>query len=161
MTDEQINKLKRECEYWKHQAELGSDTTDRFAKQLEEKEQECEELKFKVHDLRQLRELDREAKERLVQQLNKLKTENEGLKDDIEGLKRNLLDKENRSARYYLITSHREWNEMYKKIDYQRNKKEQAEKKLKRIEEYCKEQNLKADYTACEVLQIVDEVENE
>lgn len=31
--------------------------------------------------------------------------------------------------------------------------------KLKKIEEYCKEQNLKADYTACKVLQIINEVE--
>lgn len=31
--------------------------------------------------------------------------------------------------------------------------------KLKKIEEYCREQNLKADYTACEILQIIDEVE--
>lgn len=70
----------------------------------------------------------------LISQLDQLKTENDGLKDDIEGLKRNLLDKENCSARYYLITSHREWNEMYKKIDYQRDKKEQAEQKLKFVE---------------------------
>lgn len=32
----------------------------------------------------------------------------------------------------------------------------QAEQKLERIEEYCKEQNLKADYTACKVLEIID-----
>lgn len=31
--------------------------------------------------------------------------------------------------------------------------------KLKKIEEYCREQNLKADYTACKILQIMDEVE--
>lgn len=37
----------------------------------------------------------------------------------------------------------------------------QAEQKLKRIEKYCEEQNLKADYTACEILQIIDEVKNE
>lgn len=44
----------QECEHWKHQAELGSDTTDRLAKQLEEKEQECEELKDKLNNLQKM-----------------------------------------------------------------------------------------------------------
>ena len=42
--NELIHKVQ-ECDFWKHQAELGSETTDRLAKQLEEREQECEELK--------------------------------------------------------------------------------------------------------------------
>ena len=42
--NELIHKVQ-ECDFWKHQAELGSETTDRLAKQLEEKEQEREELK--------------------------------------------------------------------------------------------------------------------
>jgi hypothetical protein len=36
---------EQECEYWKHQAELGVDTTNRLTKELKEKEQECDELK--------------------------------------------------------------------------------------------------------------------
>ena len=40
-----ILRKEQECEYWKHQAELGLDTTDSLVKELEEKEQECEELK--------------------------------------------------------------------------------------------------------------------
>lgn len=44
----QLVRKTQECEYWKHQAELGSDTTDRLAKQLEEKEQECEIWKNQV-----------------------------------------------------------------------------------------------------------------
>lgn len=36
---------EQECEEWKHQAELGVDTTDRLTKELEEKERECEKLK--------------------------------------------------------------------------------------------------------------------
>lgn len=41
----QFKEKEQECEYWKHQAELGLDTTDSLVKELEEKEQECEELK--------------------------------------------------------------------------------------------------------------------
>ena len=39
--------------------------------------------------------------------------------------------------------------------------RDRAEQKLNRIEDYCKEQNLKADYTACVVLNIIDEVKDE
>ena len=88
MTDEQIDKLKRECEYWKHQAELGSDTTDRFARQLEEKEQKCEELKIEVEKWKSAFTLatkmldNAEARaNKLEQQLNQLKAENEELKE--------------------------------------------------------------------------------
>ena len=37
--------LEQEVEKWKHQAELGSDTTDRLSKELEDKNQEIEMLK--------------------------------------------------------------------------------------------------------------------
>lgn len=47
--EEQLSGKAQECEKWKHQAELGSETTDRLAKQLEEKEQQCEELKSELH----------------------------------------------------------------------------------------------------------------
>lgn len=45
------------------------------------------------------------------------------------------------------------------KKQYRKNRldRKQAEQKLERIEEYCKEQNLKADYTACEILRIIEE----
>lgn len=42
---EQCQQKTIECDHWKHQAELGSDTTDRLSKQLELKEKECEKLK--------------------------------------------------------------------------------------------------------------------
>ena len=41
----ELARKTQECDFWKHQAELGSETTDRLAKQLEEREQECEALK--------------------------------------------------------------------------------------------------------------------
>lgn len=52
-TLEYIKAKEQECEKWKHQAELGSDTTDRLAKELECKEQECESLKLRFEKLRQ------------------------------------------------------------------------------------------------------------
>ena len=36
---------EQECEEWKHQAELGIDTTNRLTKELKETEEECERLK--------------------------------------------------------------------------------------------------------------------
>lgn len=44
----QRERTKQEVKKWKHQAELGSDTTDRLSKQLEQKEQECQELQERV-----------------------------------------------------------------------------------------------------------------
>lgn len=41
----QLARAKEKIEKWKHQAELGSDTTDRLSKELQSKEQEYEELK--------------------------------------------------------------------------------------------------------------------
>jgi len=41
----QLKAKEQECEYWKHQAELGVDTTNRLTKELEEAEEECERLK--------------------------------------------------------------------------------------------------------------------
>lgn len=47
---QQLKRKEQECEEWKHQAELGVDTTDRLAKELEEKEQECEKAKQNAQD---------------------------------------------------------------------------------------------------------------
>ena len=46
------NNLEREVEKWKHQAELGSDTTNRLSDQLQAKEQECEKLKWYLKEIR-------------------------------------------------------------------------------------------------------------
>lgn len=43
---EKYKAKEQECEYWKHQAELGVDTTNRLTKELKETEEECEELKL-------------------------------------------------------------------------------------------------------------------
>lgn len=70
--------------------------------------------------------------EAIQKRANSLELENRDLKAEIEGLKKNLLEKENCSPRYYLVTTHREWNELYKKFDYQ---KEQKEKYLHCLDE--------------------------
>ena len=41
----EYKRTEQEYKFWLHQAKLGLETTDRLAKELEEKEQECEELK--------------------------------------------------------------------------------------------------------------------
>ena len=45
----ECKRSEQEYKFWLHQAKLGSETTDRLAKELEEKEQECEELKKELH----------------------------------------------------------------------------------------------------------------
>lgn len=52
-----------------------------------------------------------------------------------------------------------ECNELKKANIHIDNNRMVKSNKLKKIEEYCREQNLKADYTACEILEIIDEVE--
>ncbi len=46
----QLARAKEEIEKWKHQADLGSDTTDRLSKELEDKTKENEELKAQVNE---------------------------------------------------------------------------------------------------------------
>lgn len=45
------NENQNNINFWKHQAELGCETTDRLSKQLEEKEQECKELRQECKEL--------------------------------------------------------------------------------------------------------------
>lgn len=40
----QFKEKEQECEYWKHQAELGLDTTDKLAKELEETKETIDDL---------------------------------------------------------------------------------------------------------------------
>ncbi len=70
----QLKRKEQKCEYWKHQAELGVDTTDRLTKELEEKEQECEELKAEL-------ELFKTSNQTTI---NQLKAENDALFKAIE-----------------------------------------------------------------------------
>lgn len=80
----------------------------------------------------------------LLQQLDQLKVENKELKEKIKYMEG------------YIKTVEKARDELERENKFT---KEQAEQKLERIEAYCNEQNLKADYTACEILQIIDEVE--
>lgn len=49
--EREFQRKTTECEYWKHQAELGCDTTDRLSKEIKQKEQECEQLIEENHYL--------------------------------------------------------------------------------------------------------------
>lgn len=62
----QLKRKEQECEHWKHQAELGADTTDRLIKELEEKEQECEQLKKSVRS-------NKDKRKRSIERYLKLK----------------------------------------------------------------------------------------
>lgn len=77
----------------------------------------------------------KENKNCYYKQLQRKEQECEELNEDIQGLKTNLLEKENCSARYYQIVTHREQNELYKKFDYQRTQKEKFKQALEKIEE--------------------------
>lgn len=92
---------------------------------------EQDNRKFKLIEVKEyIIDLQREVKQ--------LKAKNNGLNEDIDGLKRNILEKENCSPRYYLVTTHREWNELYKKFNYQREQKNKYKQCLDEIEEICK-----------------------
>ena len=73
----QFKEKEQECEYWKHQAELGLDTTDSLVKELKAKEQECEELKEENFELKEEVSIDRA----LFEEIDQLKEENEKLKE--------------------------------------------------------------------------------
>lgn len=89
---------------------------------------EQDNRKFKLIEVKEyIIDLQREVKQ--------LKAKNNGLNEDIDGLKRNILEKENCSPRYYLVTTHREWNELYKKFNYQREQKNKYKQCLDEIEE--------------------------
>ena len=45
----ELKTKEQECAEWKHQAELGCETTYRLTKELEEKEQEYEQLRETMH----------------------------------------------------------------------------------------------------------------
>lgn len=67
-----IQKLKhkeQECEWWKRQAELGSDTTDRLVKQLEEKEQEIDYCRENLHKQLDQLKAEYDCDERIIDQL--------------------------------------------------------------------------------------------
>lgn len=67
----QLKRKEQECEQWKHQAELGVDTTNILTKELEEKEQECEELKKSVRSNKDKRKRAIEKYRRLKEFTNK------------------------------------------------------------------------------------------
>lgn len=69
----QLQRKTAECEKWRHQAELGSDTTDRLAKQLELKEQECEKLKAENFTADELINIQEEKINRYEQTLFEIK----------------------------------------------------------------------------------------
>ena len=45
----QLRRKEQECAEWKHQAELGCETTNRLTKELEEKEKEIEDMRETMH----------------------------------------------------------------------------------------------------------------
>ena len=89
-----LKRKEQECEWWKRQAELGSDTTDRLVKQLEEKEQEIDYCRENLHkQLEQLKKkneiLEKDKanldviKETLKVQFKQLESENDSLKSEL------------------------------------------------------------------------------
>ena len=99
----ECKRTEQEYKFWLHQAKLGSETTDRLAKELEEKEQECEELKeeiktngFGLFNIEMSEQLDLLKKEndtlfKAIEEVNKinkrLESENEELKKQLESTK--------------------------------------------------------------------------
>lgn len=89
----QLARKERECEEWKHQAELGSDTTDRLAKQLEEKEQECKELKNNNNILKEHSRYYKNEGKRYKKEIGRLKASKEQAEQKLERI-RNITEKD-------------------------------------------------------------------
>ena len=144
---------------------LCSNFSDCYFKQLKRLEQENENLKFELKSeqkdnkyiknccIRAGKELEKcsfkwDGKEKnlvvqaleLNEQYDKLQAENERLKEEI-----------NRNGREWKNHCNAQYWQMQSIID----KYSQA---LQEIREYCEEQNLKADYTACEIIDKINEV---
>lgn len=92
----QLARAKEEIEKWKHQAELGSDTTDRLTKDIERLSEENEKLKSQIENEKQALQIDIDN---LNQACLDLSQENEELKHQIEDVdtlcseKESLIDK--------------------------------------------------------------------
>lgn len=92
----QLARAKGEIEKWKHQAELGSDTTDRLTKDIERLSEENEKLKSQIENEKQALQIDIDN---LNQACLDLSQENEELKHQIEDVdtlcseKESLIDK--------------------------------------------------------------------
>ena len=92
----QLARAKEEIEKWKHQAELGSDTTDRLTKDIERLSGENEKLKSQIENEKQALQIDIDN---LNQACLDLSQENEELKHQIEDVdtlcseKESLIDK--------------------------------------------------------------------
>lgn len=77
-------------------------------------------------------------------QLQRAKAENDTLHITIEKLKGDL---------YVAEDSLKDYQEHYNKLE---SENEKLKKALEEVKNYCNECNLKADYTACEILTIID-----
>lgn len=78
----QLKRKEQECAKWKHQAELGSETTDRLAKELEEKEKELEEIRGELYVTEESLKDYKAHYNRQCEQVEKLKAENDALKNN-------------------------------------------------------------------------------
>lgn len=100
-------------------------------------------------------------------QLKRLQEENEELK---EKCKKYSEINEQEIRHYVILTNENKqltkvcqeykdrYCELYENADQLTNKTYKYKQALEEISRYCEEQNLKADYTACEILTIIDKV---
>ncbi len=70
--EQEYKELKKEIKKWKHQADLGSDTTDKLAEKFQSKEQECEKLKTQIL---LLQTMEIEENKKLKQKITELNQE--------------------------------------------------------------------------------------
>lgn len=71
------------------------------------------------------------------------------------------LEKENAELKDYSQRMENQRENYYKEYLRLKQENEKQCKALEKIREYCEKQNLKADWTACDILQMIDEVLND
>ena len=143
------NDLEREVEKWKHQAELGSDTTDRLSKELEDKNREIEKLKSELSETMGAIDNIRKSKEHWQKVSITDSQDVEGLSEENKKLKTQLMEKS--EVDMFFSTPIEGWdNDPCKICQYKQDykQKEQECEELKTVIEEIK-QEIQEDIT-CE-----------
>lgn len=127
---------------------LGQDF-DELKIENEKLQQECEELKFQLTSLG------------YADTICALEIDLQHKTQECEKLKLDLIEAKAHGDYLNNLALSETLNLVSKQLNQLKAENKRLKKKLKQIEKYCEEQNLKADYTACEILEIIDEENNE
>ena len=151
----------KDCKY-----SICANNYDCYYKQFKRKEQECKKLNNKIIDMNSIIEdaaINLGNKDftlyDLPFEIKKLSSECENLKAEEKYLKQCCQKAGEELAKHSFEYDGKEKNLVVQAIELN-EKYNKLQKALKEIEEYCEEQNLKYDTTACMILDIINKVKD-